>query len=73
MDFIFSNDVSTEGHKDIEKERNFIEQIQLVHQKVQEQLEKIQDKYKARHAKHRQDHKFQVGDDVRLHIKKERL
>jgi len=40
LDFIFGKDVSIEGHSDIEKEINFIEQIQLVHQKVQEHLEK---------------------------------
>ena len=40
---------------------------------MQEKLEKIQGKYKARHDKHRVDHKFQVGDEVWLHISKERL
>ena len=40
LDFIFGKDVSIEGHSDIKKARKFIEQIQLIHQKVQEQLEK---------------------------------
>jgi hypothetical protein len=36
-------------------------------------LEKIQEQYKARHDKHGVDHQFQVGDQVWLHISKERL
>ncbi|KAH9294976.1 hypothetical protein KI387_038564, partial [Taxus chinensis] len=44
-----------------------------VHQYVCEQLEKSQAKYKARHDKHRTDHKFKVGDSVWLHISRERL
>ena len=40
---------------------------------VQEQLEKSQAQYKPRHDKHRVDHKFQVGDQVWLHINKDRL
>jgi hypothetical protein len=36
-------------------------------------LEKIQEKYKSRHEKHKVDHQFQVGDRVWLHINKERL
>ena len=40
---------------------------------MQEQLEKIQRNYKARHDKHRVDHKFQVGDEVWLYLSKEIL
>ena len=47
--------------------------IQTVQQAVQEQLEKIQARYKARHEKHQIDHQFQVGDRVWLHITKERI
>jgi hypothetical protein len=36
LDFIFGNDVSINGHYDIDREKKFIEQIQLVHQMVQE-------------------------------------
>jgi len=36
LDFIFGKDVAIESHSDIDTERKFIEQIQLVHQKVQE-------------------------------------
>jgi hypothetical protein len=36
-------------------------------------LEKIQAKYKERHDKHRVDHQFQVGDQVWLHINKDRM
>lgn len=36
-------------------------------------MEKSQAKYKARHDQHQVDHEFQVGDQVRLHISKERM
>ena len=55
LDFIFGKDVAIDGHYDIDKAKKFIEQIQLVHQMVQEQLEKSQAKYKTRHDK------FHVG------------
>ena len=45
----------------------------MIHQTVEEQLEKSQGKYKARHHKHRVDHQFQVGYEVWLYISKERL
>jgi hypothetical protein len=73
LDFIFGKDISIDGHYDIDRENKFIEQIQLVHQMVQEQLEKSQAKYKKRHDKHRVDHSFQVGDEVWIYISKERL
>jgi len=40
---------------------------------MQEELEKSQRNYKARHDKHRVDKKFQVGDEVWLYISKERI
>ena len=64
LDFIFWEDGALYGHSDIEKATSFIEQIHLVHQRVQEQLEKSQGKYKARHKKHHVDHKFQLDDEV---------
>ena len=73
LDFISGKDVSIDGHSDINKAKIFIEQVQLVHQTVQEKLENVQVKYKTRQDKHRVDHKFQVGDEVWLHISKERL
>jgi hypothetical protein len=73
LDFIFGKDIYIDGHYDIDRENKFIEQIQLVHQMVQEQLEKSQAKYKTRHEKHHVDHSFQVGDEVFLYIRKERL
>ena len=57
----------------MDKAKHFIEQIQLVHQRVQEQLETSKAKYKARHDNHQVDHDFQVGDQVWLYISKERL
>jgi hypothetical protein len=73
LDFIFGKGIAIDGHHDIDRENKFIEQIQLVHQMVQEQIEKIQDKYKTRHDKHRVDHSFQVGDEVWIYISKVRL
>jgi hypothetical protein len=34
--FIFGKDISIDGHYDIDRAKKFIEQIQLVHQMVQE-------------------------------------
>ena len=68
MDFSFGKDV-VDGHHDADKALRFIQRIQA----VQEQLEKSQAKYKARHDQHRVDHQFQVGDRVWLHITKERM
>jgi hypothetical protein len=73
LDFTFRKDISIDGQYYIDWENKFIEQIQLVHQMVQEQLEKSQAKYKTRHDKHGVDHSFQVGDEVCLYISKERL
>jgi hypothetical protein len=53
LDFISGKDVAIYGHFDINRAKNFIEQSQLVHQMVQEQLEKSQAKYKTRHDKFR--------------------
>jgi hypothetical protein len=73
LDFIFGKDIAIDGQYDIDRVEKFIEQIQSIHQVVQEQLEKSQAKYKTRHDKHRVDHSFQVGDEVWLYISKERL
>ena len=73
MDFVFEKDIVVDGHNDVDKETRFIEQIQEIHQVVQEQLEKSQAKYKARHDKHRIEHNFQVGDQVWLYITKEKM
>ena len=73
LDFIFEKDVIIDDHSDIDKARKFIEKIQLICHTMKEQLEKSQSNYKARHEKHRVDHKFQVGDEVWLYISKERL
>jgi hypothetical protein len=44
LDFVFVKDIRLERHSDVDMATNFIEQIQLIHQAVQEQLEKIQAK-----------------------------
>ena len=68
MDFSFGKD-AVDGNHDADKSLRFIHRIQTVQQAVQEQLEKSQAKYKARHDKHRVDHQFQVHDRVWLHIR----
>lgn len=73
MDFIFGKNIVVDGKNDVEKAKNFIDQIQLVHQQVQEYLEKIWAKYKARCDKHQVYHDFQVGDQVWLYISKKIL
>ena len=70
LDLIFGKDGFIDGHSDIDKAKRFIEQIQFVHQAVQENLENFQVKYKERHNKHRVDHNFQVCDEFWLHIRK---
>jgi hypothetical protein len=70
LDFIFGKYIAIDGQYDIDRAKKFIEKIQLVHQMVQEQLEKSQAKYKTRHDKHRVDHSFQVGDGFCLYISK---
>lgn len=64
LDFIFGKDIAVDGHSDVDKETKFIEQIQGIHQEIQEQLERIQDKYNEKHDKHRVGNNFQVGDKV---------
>lgn len=61
------------GQDDREKVQKFILQIQMIHQVVQEQLEKSQAQYKARHDKHQVYHQFQVGDKVWLYISKDKM
>ena len=56
LDFIFENYIAVDGHNDIDKEKKLIDKIYLIHQIVQEQREKSQGKYKARHGKHHVDH-----------------
>eukprot|EP00253_Pinus_taeda_P014054 PITA_14054 len=73
LDFFFDKDIVVDGHRDVDKETKFIEQIKEIHQAVQEQLEKSQDKYKARHDKHRTKHIFEVGDKVWLYISKDKM
>jgi hypothetical protein len=72
LDFIFGKEIVIDGQYDIDRAEKFIEQIQLVHRMVQEQLEKSQAKYKTRHDKHHVDHSFQVEDEFWLYIRKER-
>ena len=61
------------GQGDVEKAQRFIQNIQHLHQAVQEELEKRQDKYKEMHDKHQVDHQFQVGDQFWLYINNQRI
>jgi len=51
LDFIFGKDIAVDGHSDVDKTKHYIEQMQLVHQRVQEKLDKSKMNYKARHDK----------------------
>ena len=62
-----------DGHGDPDKAIKFIQIIQEINEAVQEQLEKSQTKYKMPHERHRVYHDFQVGDQVWLHINKDRM
>ena len=73
LDFAFSKVIEVDGHSDADKATKFIEQIQEIHQAVQEQVERSQAKYKARHDEHRMEHNFQVGDQVWLYINKDKM
>ena len=73
MEFVFGEAGHEDGKNDTDKAKRFIQKIQHVHQAVQEQLEKSQANYKARHDKHQVDHQFKVSDQVWLHIIKERM
>ena len=70
LDFIFEKYVAIYSHSEIDKERKFIEKIQLIHHTVQEKIEKSQSSYKESHDKHHVDQKFQVGDEFCLYISK---
>ena len=58
MEFIFSEESNEDGHEDGDKEINFIQTIQKIHEVVRDQLEKRQAKYKIRQDKHNMDHRF---------------
>lgn len=74
FDLTFSERVTKSGEKSEEVDAvKFIQRIQQIHQKVQDNLKKAQEKYKECHDKHRTQHTFQVGDLVWLHIGKARL
>jgi len=71
LDFVFGKNIVVDGHSDVDKVTKFIEEIQEIHQAIQEQLERSQTKYKARHDKHGVEHSFQVGDQLWLYISKD--
>jgi hypothetical protein len=56
-----------------DKENNFIEHIQHIHQQVHDILDRANAKYKQRHDQHPMPHNLQVGDKVWMHLQKEHL
>jgi hypothetical protein len=64
-----STHVQSEGNK----ENKFIERIQHIRQQVHDILDRANAKYKQLHDQHQVPHNFQVGDNVWLHLQKERL
>jgi hypothetical protein len=44
-----------------------------IHLRIQEQIEKSQQLYRARHDQHKENYKFCVGDKVWLYLSKECL
>ncbi|BFG20045.1 hypothetical protein CerSpe_063190 [Prunus speciosa] len=53
--------------------QKFLEQVRKIHTKVEPQLKRSQQRYKAHHDKHRVPCNFKEGDLVWLHLGKERL
>ena len=45
----------------------------MIHEEVQEKLEKSKSRYNAQHEKHRVNQQFQVGDTGWLHIRKDKM
>lgn len=73
---IESTPQTTREEDDQKKARNFLLSIQRGNYEapeVEKQLQRTQQKYKARHDRHREQGDFQVGDLVWLHLGKERL
>jgi hypothetical protein len=64
---------SSHAHKEADKSTRFIEKIQHIRQQVYDILKKFNAKYKQHHDHHKVPHKFQVGNKVWLHSKKENL
>ena len=64
---------SSHAHTEANKATKFIENIHHIRQQVHDILQKANSKYKQHHDQHRVAHKFQVGDKVWFHLKKECL
>ena len=67
-----SNDTDFEG-QEVEKALKFKEKIYNTQKQAQEMLQRANAKSKARHDKHHIPHSFQIGDQLWLHLKKERF
>jgi hypothetical protein len=73
MPFAATRVDSTHVQSEAYKANKFILRIQHIHRQAHHILDRANSKYKQRHDQHRVPHKFQVGDKVWLHLKKEHL
>ncbi|KAA8538962.1 hypothetical protein F0562_025654 [Nyssa sinensis] len=76
FDIVFTvepTDLARKGKNYKLRAQKFVERIRKIHQEVEQQLIRAQQKYKMRHDKHRIQGNFQEGDLVWLHLGKERL
>ncbi|KAA8521664.1 hypothetical protein F0562_012346 [Nyssa sinensis] len=64
-------DLARKCENDKLRAQKFVERIRKVHQEMEQQLIRAQQKYKMRHDKHRIQGNFQEGDLVWLHLGKE--
>lgn len=51
----------------------FVEHINNIHEKVRENIIKMNMQYKAKEDKKRRNKEFQIGDEVMVHLRKERF
>ena len=59
--------------REVLQEKNFLIFIKSLHKEVKLRLEQSNKKYKVNVEKSRRHHDFQVGDEVMVHLKKERF
>ncbi|KAM1724678.1 hypothetical protein ACFX11_023101 [Malus domestica] len=74
FDMTFSLDDKQKGKEEEDrlKAQRLLESVSKVHKEVEEQLQKSQQRYRARHDKHRLQHDFNESDMVWLKLSKER-
>ena len=68
MPFATTTADSAHVQSETNKENNFIEHIQHIHQQFHDILDRANAKYKQQHDQHRVPHNFQVGNKFWLHL-----